>query len=90
MNLPQVADNQCTQCHIPQGELEFDASIMGAHTVPDSNPSTAPGHGASTIVKVDNGVAGKAPTVTFTVKDNSGQRPFPMAQLTGGSNRLAW
>ena len=36
VNLPQVDDNQCSQCHIPQGELEFDASIMGAHV--DSNP----------------------------------------------------
>ena len=34
VNLPQVSDSQCTQCHIPQGELEFDASIKGAHTVP--------------------------------------------------------
>ena len=27
-------DNQCATCHIPQGELEFDASIKGAHTIP--------------------------------------------------------
>ena len=70
VNLPQVDDNQCTQCHIPQGELEFDASIMGAHTVPTQS-LTNPGL-VLNIVKVANGVAGKAPTVTFTVKDNSG------------------
>ena len=34
------------------------------------------------ILKVDNGTAGKAPTVTFTVKDNGGQRDSD-AQLTG-------
>ena len=42
VNLPQVSDNQCTQCHIPQGELEFDASIKGAHTVPTES-LTRPG-----------------------------------------------
>ena len=86
VNLPQVTDNQCTQCHIPQGELEFDASIKGAHTVPTQS-ATNPGI-VVTIVKVDNGVAGKAPTVTFTSKDYAGNG-VTMAQLTGGSNRLA-
>jgi OmcA/MtrC family decaheme c-type cytochrome len=87
VNLPQVSDAQCTQCHIPQGELEFDASIMGAHTVPTQS-LTNPGI-VITLVKVDNGVAGKAPTVTFTSKDYSGA-PVTMAQLTGGSNRIAF
>jgi OmcA/MtrC family decaheme c-type cytochrome len=86
VNLPQVDDKQCTQCHIPQGELEFDASIMGAHTVPTQS-ATAPGINL-TIVKVDNGVAGKAPTVTFTIRDNS-KNGISMADMTGGSNRLA-
>jgi OmcA/MtrC family decaheme c-type cytochrome len=86
VNLPQVDDNQCSQCHIPKGELEFDASIMGAHVMP-TRSSSAPGINF-TIVKVDNGVAGKAPTVTFTIRDNSGAG-ISMAQMTGGSNRLA-
>ncbi|MBZ5727699.1 MAG: OmcA/MtrC family decaheme c-type cytochrome [Acidobacteriia bacterium] len=86
LNLPQVDDNQCAGCHIPQGELEFDASIKGAHTLPTQS-ANAPGINLE-ILKVDNGVAGKAPTVTFTVKDNSGAG-ISMATLTGGSNRLA-
>ena len=69
VNLPQVDDKQCTQCHIPKGELEFDASIMGAHTVPTES-SYSQGIKVD-ILKVDNGVAGKAPTVTFTVRDNN-------------------
>ena len=28
-DLPQVSDNSCAQCHIKQGEVEFDASILG-------------------------------------------------------------
>src|ERR1035437_6377624 len=86
VNLPQVSDSQCTQCHIPQGELEFDASIIGAHTVPTQSLTNA--GLVFTIVKVDNGVAGKAPTVTFTSKANGGNL-VTMAQLTGGSNRMA-
>jgi OmcA/MtrC family decaheme c-type cytochrome len=85
-NLPQVSDNQCALCHIPQGELEFDASIKGAHTYPQesaANPGLVFG-----IQKVDDGGPGQNPTVTFTVKDFNGNG-IPMSQLTGGSNRLA-
>ncbi len=85
VNLPQVDDNQCAQCHIPKGELEFDASIMGAHTVPTMS-ATAPGINFQ-ILKV-TGSAGKPPVVSFTVKDNAGNG-IPMASLIGGSNRLA-
>jgi len=85
VDLPQVSDNQCTQCHIPQGELEFDASIKGAHTVPTES-TTRPGINLD-ILKIDNGVAGKAPTVTFKITDNKGNG-ITMAQMTGGLNRL--
>ena len=27
-------DNLCANCHIPQGEIDFDASIKGSHVVP--------------------------------------------------------
>jgi OmcA/MtrC family decaheme c-type cytochrome len=86
VNLPQVNDNQCSQCHIPQGELELDASIKGAHTVPTQS-ATAPGINF-TLVKVDNGQPGKTPTVTFTVKDNAGAG-IPMSALTASPGRLA-
>ena len=39
VDLPQVSDNQCATCHTPQGELEFDASIKGAHTIPTESAS---------------------------------------------------
>ena len=41
VNLPQVDDSQCAMCHIPQGDLEFDASIMGAHVIPDQSTQIA-------------------------------------------------
>jgi OmcA/MtrC family decaheme c-type cytochrome len=85
VNLPQANDAQCSQCHQPTGQ-EFDASITGAHTIAVES-ATAPGINLA-ITKVTNGVAGKAPTVTFTIKDNSGAA-ISMAAMTGGSNRLA-
>ena len=33
VNLPQASDKECANCHKPQGETEYDASIKGAHMV---------------------------------------------------------
>jgi OmcA/MtrC family decaheme c-type cytochrome len=85
-HLPQVDDTQCAGCHIPQGELPFDASIVGAHTNP-TNWSGAPGINF-TITNVTNGTPGQQPTVSFSVTDNAGNG-ISMHTLTGGSNRLA-
>lgn len=75
---PQVSDNQCSTCHTPQGEVEFDASIKGAHVIPTQSSLLS-----GLIVelsKVDDGAAGKKPTVSFTVKDKSGAA-VPLATL---------
>jgi OmcA/MtrC family decaheme c-type cytochrome len=85
-NLPQVSDNQCARCHIPQGDLEFDPSINGAHVYPlesAANPGLV-----FQILNVDNGGRGQNPTVKFRVQDFQGNG-VSMTQLTGGSNRLA-
>jgi OmcA/MtrC family decaheme c-type cytochrome len=86
VNLPQVDDSQCSQCHIPQGELEFDASIKGAHVIPDQS-AQIPGINV-VLQKVTNGAAGKAPTVTFTVRDNKGNG-IPMSTFTSTSGTLS-
>jgi OmcA/MtrC family decaheme c-type cytochrome len=70
VNLPEIDDSQCASCHIPQGELEFDASILGAHTIPTS--SKALNGFVFNIVSVTNNAAGQNPTVTFTVRNNAG------------------
>jgi len=86
VNLPQVDDSQCSGCHIPQGELEFDASIRGAHVIQDQSTQIA---GLNfTFVKVANGAAGKAPTVTFTVRDNQGNG-IPMSTFTSTGGTLS-
>ncbi|MGC9969342.1 MAG: OmcA/MtrC family decaheme c-type cytochrome [Bryobacteraceae bacterium] len=77
VSLPEISDNECSQCHTPQGELEFDASIMGAHTIPEFS-TQLPGT-VFAITDVRDGVAGRKPTVTFTVKDKSGN---PITNIT--------
>ncbi len=69
-NLPQISDNQCANCHVPEGELEFDVSIKGAHTIPRFSKSL-PGT-VYDIKKVENAGPGKSPTITFTVTDKAG------------------
>lgn len=79
VNLPQISDSQCAQCHTPQGELDFDASIYGAHLTPRFS-KTLPGT-VFTLVKVDDGSAGSKPTVTFTLKDKAGNPFLPSDTL---------
>ena len=83
---PQVDDTQCATCHVPQGELDFDASILGAHVVPTSS-SLLSGLVVS-ITKVANGSAGKAPAVSFTVANSAGA-PVPLSQLSSISFTMA-
>jgi OmcA/MtrC family decaheme c-type cytochrome len=79
VDLPQVSDNQCANCHTPQGELEFDASIKGAHVVPERS-AMLPGT-TFNIVAVDDAGPGKKPTVTFEVKDRQGN-PIDISKMT--------
>jgi len=66
----QPDDSMCANCHIPQGELEFDASIVGAHTIPtDSTQLTG---WIVNLGAVTNNKAGQAPTIKFTMTDKNG------------------
>ncbi len=84
----QTDDTQCATCHVPQDEEIFDASIMGAHVVPTDtaamypqNPDTQIAGLQLAITGVTNTSAGQAPTVAFTVQDNSGNN-IPLSQLS--------
>ena len=67
---PQADDSQCSLCHIPQGAIDFDASIKGSHVIPTDSQLLS---GLTVeITKVANGVAGSQPVVSFTVKDKTG------------------
>jgi OmcA/MtrC family decaheme c-type cytochrome len=93
-DLPQISDNQCAFCHIPQGELEFDVSIIGGHTI-DRFSSALPGV-VFELLKVDNAAPGEKPTLTFSIKDKAGNpllaselnrvRPY----LVGPTSDYSW
>jgi OmcA/MtrC family decaheme c-type cytochrome len=75
VNLPQVSDNQCTTCHTPEGELEFDASIKGAHTIPTFSRELT---GIQfELQRVENNAPGKNVTVLFNIKDKTGKPILP-------------
>jgi OmcA/MtrC family decaheme c-type cytochrome len=83
---PQFDDNQCANCHIPQGEIDFDASIKGAHVAPTE--SSLLGGIAVAITKISNGTAGSKPTVAYTIKDGSG-KPLAPSKLSSLSFVMA-
>lgn len=85
---PQADDSECANCHIPQGETPFDASILGAHVVPTDtaalypqNPNTLLAGLDLAITSVTNASAGQAPTVNFTLKDDSGNN-IPLSKAS--------
>jgi OmcA/MtrC family decaheme c-type cytochrome len=82
-DLPQISDNQCANCHTPQGELEFDISIAGAHTIPEFSQQLA--GIVFNLVSVTNAAPGKAPVVTFSIKTKVGT---PVAPSEMASFRL--
>ena len=83
---PQFDDNQCATCHIPQGEIDFDASIKGAHVAPTAS-SLLSGLVVN-ITKVANGTAGSLPVVSFNVQD-SAANPVPLSKLGSISFTMA-
>ena len=70
VNLIQADDTQCGNCHTSTAHTEFDASIPGAHTVPN-NSASLPGI-VLKIMSVTGATPGSAPTVQFKVTDKSG------------------
>jgi OmcA/MtrC family decaheme c-type cytochrome len=74
-SLPQISDNLCANCHFPQGELEFDVSIIGAHTIPNRSEQLA---GLNLeILGVTNTNPGDTPTVSFRLTNNAGEMIQP-------------
>lgn len=72
---PQSSNRFCSNCHFPEGELEFDASIMGAHTVPYRSRQLR-GLFIQILDIVDT-FPGQSPTVLFRIVDGDGRRIAP-------------
>ena len=92
---PQFDDTLCATCHIPQGELPFDASIQGAHIVPTDTAATYPQNPDAmlsglnfSITGVTNTNAGSTPVVAFTVTD-SNKKGIPLSALGALSFTMA-
>lgn len=84
VGLPQATDNQCSTCHIPQGEIDFDASIKGAHVVEQASSLT---RGAVVkILSIDNAKPGQKPVLTISLKDRSGA-DMDIKELIPGAGR---
>ncbi len=79
--LPQADDSQCAGCHRPQGDREWDASILGAHTIPSESKQLKGLH--TEIMSVSNSKPGQKPTVVFKITENDGSAVAPS---TLGSN----
>jgi OmcA/MtrC family decaheme c-type cytochrome len=75
----QPDDKQCAGCHTAAQYTDFDASIPGAHLVPQ-NSTALPGI-VTKITSVTNATPDNAPTVNFTVNDKSGS-PIDITKLT--------
>jgi len=91
--LPQVSDNQCSRCHTPEGELDFDASIKGAHVIDRFSKSLA---GIKfRILEVQNTAPGQRPVVTFNLTDKADRPVEPSSMgrlalvLAGSTNEYA-
>ena len=82
----QRDNTQCATCHIPQGEIDFDASIRGGHVIP-SESSLLAGIQVG-IANVANSSAGQKPVVTFSIKDTTGN-PLTLKQLAALSFTMA-
>jgi OmcA/MtrC family decaheme c-type cytochrome len=83
---PQPNDAACKACHTADSGKEFDASIVGAHTIPAKSKQLA-GLEAE-IIGVTNTGPGEKPMVVFTAKDKSG-KVIPLSGLTGVSLHVA-
>jgi len=67
----QTDDNSCAVCHTADSGKEFDASVVGAHTIPNYSKQLK---GINlNILRITNTAPGQNPVVVFTAKDNSGK-----------------
>ncbi|RPJ50390.1 MAG: OmcA/MtrC family decaheme c-type cytochrome, partial [Acidobacteria bacterium] len=84
--LVQTSDKFCANCHWPEGDLEFDASIKGAHVVPTASKQL-PGVNLE-ILEVVNSAPGQTPTVKYRLTNDAGQPILP-TELSSFSLLLA-
>ncbi len=79
---PQKSDNFCASCHYPQGEFEYDASIMNAHIPPYKSSQLR--NPKIQILGITNTAPGQKPVIRFKITDKNGAiiDPTKMPRLT--------
>jgi len=77
-------DGQCALCHNAGGAVEFDISVLGAHTVPEQSAQLA-GVNAE-ITRVSNSGPGQTPVVDFKISEGDGT----VLRDLSGFNRVAF
>ncbi len=65
----QADDKNCKLCHQPDSGKEFDASIVGAHTIPANSKQLK---GLNWKLISASAAPGQKPSVTFSITDNAG------------------
>ena len=76
---PQPDDKQCASCHPSVAYTDFDASIPGAHLIPQ-NSKALPGI-VTKIISVTGATPGNAATVKFSVMNKAGA-PLDVTKIT--------
>lgn len=76
-HIAQSDDTRCAQCHRPEGDREWDISVKGAHTIPESSRNLK----GQTIelLEVRDTAPGQNPTVTYRLRDSDGSILNPTA-----------
>ncbi len=83
---PQTNDAGCKSCHQPDSGKEFDASVVGAHTIPAKSRQLK---GVNFTLKAAVVKPGQQATVDFNVKDNAGN-PIDPNTMNSLAINLAW
>lgn len=78
-------NSKCASCHLPQGTFEFDASVIGAHTVPYKSKQLL--NPKVNIISVTNTAPGQHPILKFTFTDKNNNLLAP--SLFTGTGRLS-
>jgi OmcA/MtrC family decaheme c-type cytochrome len=73
--LPQISDRFCANCHYPEGEMEFDSSIKGAHTIPFQS-TQLPGINLE-LVDITATGPGENPVVKYRITNHAGNAILP-------------
>ena len=74
-DIVQTSNKECVLCHQPEGENEFDASVTGAHTIPEFSKDL-PGV-VFELVGVTNAGPAKSPVVQYRIKNKAGATVLP-------------